>query len=285
MPERWQQELNKIDLLEPPPSLRERIGQGGDRRDVAMPARHRMATITISLLASVGAGLLLWSALPLRDRSLTTGGASDKPDVARIICTEAGTTVLTPEVRVQPDGEHFAVDNQAGMDEVVIVHTGPNVSADIDLSEATTHTFDALPPGDLQVGCFTDHQLEAPFRPEELLHLDGLVPLRFTDPEALYVSPWLDCGEAYSDFGPFFARQGDEFDSDEELIRSLVPGILPDDAIERAGYPGSATFQWAFRIVRDGQVVALIRLQRQMGDVQGVMLASSCDGSGIGVNG
>ena len=61
--------------------------------------------------------------------------------------------------------------------------------------------------------------------------------------------------------------------------------ILPDDAIERAGYPGSATFQWEFRIVRDGQVVALIRLQRQIGDVQGVMLASSCDGSGIGVNG
>lgn len=285
MPELWQRELEKLDLLEPrsrPPTL----GEVPDWPPSRPSAAQRLSAVLVAGVLVAAAGYFLWAALRPTGPNVSAGGSADLeelPDVAVIVCSKEGTAVASSKVQVQADGVHFRVDNEAGLDEVWIVGVDPSGwAADMDLSQATAHVFDRLPPGEWLVGCFTDEELDRPLTAEELPELRGLVPLRVVDPGGLYVSPELFCPEQDTLYLEVIAGADSDSSTAEEFLRDVVPGIRNSDVVEHAGYPESEPFKYDFRIVRDGSVVAharyvvLEKFAPRVGDL------TACRGSGIG---
>jgi Tol biopolymer transport system component len=211
--------------------------------------------------------------------------AEAAPDEVSITCTSDGT-VVPPTADVTPQGPRFAIDNQSNAAQVLIAGVSGEArqhAADIELSEATTHTFD-LPPGDYVVGCFQD-PVEGPGSAEAWSALPGMVPVAITDPDGTYVSSALDCHGQGSDSG-YGVAEVPSGSTSEDAIHSATNGIEDEDAIEATGYPGNQgqlgagnrVFQ--YRLVRDGVPVALFRVPTVS---EGPMIVdvTACVGSGI----
>jgi hypothetical protein len=286
MPERWERDLDKLDLLEPPPGLPDRIGEtrehGIDRRPM-----RRIAIITTSFVIFALAGSFAWTALrPARTPTTTPAAQSQLPDVGQITCQKGGATTSTPRFQVQPDGVHFAVDNEAGLDEVVIVGQSGLVgryAADIDLSQATVAHYAMLPPGDVLVGCYPDARLGLH---DEDLPADGMVAMTIEDPSGSYVSGELDCqGTEVDDIGSVF--EASDSSSPEDILRSALSGMKPSDAIERTGYlafrqePIGTHGDARLRIVREGRVIGAALVTVRDGVGSGIQMAQVCSDSGL----
>jgi hypothetical protein len=279
MTERWQRELKRLDLLDPPSSLPSRIGQPS-RSEVRERRPPRVPVIVVSFALFVGAASFAWWIFGLNRSEPATTEGSALPNVARIACTEDGTVVSTPRIQVRRDGPHFSVDNQSEMD-VVIVNSSDN-TAEIDPSRPEA-VLDLTPPGEILVGCFTHDELVG-VNLRTLSVRDGMVPIDIVDPAGLYVSPHLDCPEEEMvEEGPYFPDPANDFDSPEHLIRSVVPGVRANDIVEPVSYPETQDRDW--RVVRQGRVVGLVYLPRHPeGVADHVGIVTACQDSGIGRN-
>jgi hypothetical protein len=121
------------------------------------------------------------------------------------------------------------------------------------------HTF-ALPPGPYMVGCFTDRNMPRG-SPGEIAKSSGMVPVAVDDPYGLYVSDGLTCsGERENDTESYGFMPA--INSDEELVRHVVTGLEPSDAVGRTGYPDVTGGFATYRIVRDNVVIGRVRFIR-----------------------
>jgi hypothetical protein len=264
MPERWEEELAKVDRLAPSESLRDRVGHA-TARDVHDRSSRRALTIAVVVTISLATGIFAWRALSPLGSSETPEplATSDLPDVVEVTCSASGTQVSTPTV-VSARGIHFDVSNPGRLDEIIIAGTsgeGASTAADIDLSSGLEHTFTALSPGNYVVGCFSDSDTPRGLH-ETIVNAPGMQPIEILDPDHLYVSPVLGCAGAGTDETHGFVIVRDGL-TDEEAIRSGLGGLKTEDIVEPSGYVAlwqGEEHVGTFRVVRDGQVIGDLRL-------------------------
>jgi hypothetical protein len=163
----------------------------------------------------------------------------DAANIARVVCTERGTSLRTPVVQAQPDGVHIRVTNEAGENVTFVVD---EIGGDNPEGEQVW----PLPPGTGKIGCW--------YSPEE----PDLVTVEVVDPRGLWVSPRLDCRSVVSGEGDGGVERGDPRDPiliAREFFEVIAGPLGPDDAVERAGYPKAQIRQ--VRLVREDRVVAV----------------------------
>jgi hypothetical protein len=204
------------------------------------------------------------------------GGYEAVPDVLRIICESSGTQVLTPVVRVQPDGLHVLVEDRAGVGNVLIRPSDPIYGDEVIFSSGSrgvdAQFVDEAVPGTAEIVCQGDDIREG--------HVDELpwVPFQIIDPEGYFVSYGLGCG---SSGRHHVSVSGSHSTSAEEFVRSGLAGVLPTDRVEPAGYADGRRLGAWIRVVRDGSTVASLLVSDE-GNRPELRDGFACDGSGIG---
>ena len=265
--------LDEVDV----PDLRGRIEdhRSGPHRP---QSRHRLLVAAAALVIGLTPVILVARAF-LADRSgeesppVVTRGKQAAPDVLRVVCKEAGTHVLTPVVRAQPDGVHVLVDDRAGVGNVLIRLTDP-VHGDAIFSSGSRGVedeyVDEVAPGPAYVLC-----RGRGFRESKVDELPW-VPFEVVDPGGYFVSYGLDC--ATSERLRNMPRGGGR-GSAEELTRTALDGVLPTDRVEPAGYV-EGRYLNMIRVVRSGSVIAAVDiLERPSGST--VAGGVVCPASGI----
>lgn len=289
--------LRALDRLEPP-DLWQRILVGAERGPSpdheGGPRRpQRVFAAVVAFVVFVAAGWVVWRAFQPSGQRETPGQSTETPapvdaqeavDVARIVCTDQGTRVLTPLVRVQPDGVHVFLDDRVGAGGVDIY---PSVLPDAvfggDISDGTQRPLE-VPPGEAMIAC-TDEE------PKAGSTLDDAQPITFLDPEGLWKSDILACGygqRAFPDRRDLSAyARGNPIEGDlEEVLRRAIPGIRPTDEVGPAGYPDGDRRARQWRVERDGEVMALIRYPTiAYGGLLHFSPLEVCRSSGIGERG
>jgi hypothetical protein len=168
------------------------------------------------------------------------------PDVARIVCTAAGTRLLTPAVRPQADGVHVMLSQTGGAPATLETNQGGGDKP------GPKPLVLILPPGRANLGCMTT----ADWNADPPRHR-GWVALRVADQD----DRWVDdhpaggtCSQSFIDYAPTAAG-----DPRSQLGRDARTALdaSPTDVVERAGYPKQEPIE--YRLVRDGRVVALAR--------------------------
>jgi hypothetical protein len=172
------------------------------------------------------------------------GNGSNLPDVARIVCTAAGTRLLTPAVRPQSDGVHVMLSQTSG----------PPATLDTDQGggdkPGPRPLVLILPPGRAHLGCMTmaDWNVNPPRH-------RGWVTLRVLDQDERWVDDrpaGATCSQSSIDYAPTAAGlRLSQLGSDARRALEASPA----DAVERAGYRRQEPIE--YRLVRDGKAVAL----------------------------
>lgn len=163
-----------------------------------------------------------------------------------VICNADGTTELRSfNVVTRPDGVHFHVDNRAG-ETTSLNGTGR------DFRPGVSEQASLIPPGEYEIACWPG-SLQNGEEPETQT-------IRVTDPDGLYVRPWLKCpegspasGRATLDYGAGTPGvRGDPV----TIATRVLHGLKPDDEIILIEYPEAEFPEIA--VVRNGdQIVHL----------------------------
>jgi hypothetical protein len=181
-----------------------------------------------------------------------TSGAAP-PDIATIVCDESGTIVETPSTRPQADGLHVVIDNRTGVDPGFSVRYERGGLGDNAPPGTTEHVLD-VPPGTVQIGCYTGTHGSG----EPDLHA-----LEVVDLDGVYRSTELDCESSsglVTDYVPGAEGEpGDPVDLARAALEGATGGLGPDDVVERAGYPESA--EPIVRLVRADRVMATVEFR------------------------
>jgi hypothetical protein len=195
------------------------------------------------------------------------------PDVAVLRCTADGTELDTPSVQVQPDGLHIDATNLARATLIDVAPEGSDGLIGSDAFDGADHREVVLqvPPGRATIACRTPEGGSITGGPAE--YPDLFVLIEILDPTGLYVPSELACGQADQEgIGP---HQNEILEpASASYIRVNISGILPSDVVEQAGYPASQGDPRFWRVVRDGEVLALI--------ADPILQGQACRGSGIG---
>jgi hypothetical protein len=167
---------------------------------------------------------------------------SKLPNVARIVCTAAGTRLLTPAVRPQSDGVHVMLSQTGGRPATLETDQGGGDKP------GPKPLVLILPPGRAHLGCMTmaDWNVDPPRH-------RGWVTLRVVDQD----KQWVDdrpagatCSQSSIDYTPTAA--GLRLSQLGQDARRALDAS-PADAVERAGYRRQEPIE--YRLVRDGKVV------------------------------
>jgi hypothetical protein len=247
--------------------------------DLGPSARQRAIAVLVSVAVVSAAGTLLWRA---------TGSASDAssapPGVLRVRCDADSIEVLTPVVAAQSDGLHVAATVSGLNDPEIRLRSSvePSYMEHWSGSSGVEGEF----VRELAVGEATVHCESGPAQgdgPEDLT-----APFTLVDPEGVFVEYRLACPQEV-DFGP---PQTDEWmndwppsdsldlDQPEEVVRTMVSGILPDDIVERAGYLGGSPDSPFVRVVRDGEIAGFFWLSGAGGRAH-IGFGKACVESGL----
>ena len=211
-----------------------------------------------------------------------TETASPEPteaaDVLRVACRPDGTAeVLTPVVSAQPDGLHVLVDDQAGSEAVVVRQPSrPGFAWSSGSSGLDDEFVMLVPPGESYVGCFAAGWAPAAEGPSAA---PGEAAFIVVDPDGYWVSTDPTCPASTWE-GFHVNWQGDAGATRAEAVLRYVPGILPVDTVEAAGYTGSPHQREVVRVVRSGEIVAWVMAHNLAGSWS--FDGYTCPGSGIG---
>jgi hypothetical protein len=251
--------------------LRTRLQRIGDRVRVAPDAferferarrrRERNRRITagmVALLVAIAGSAAAFTAFRANDGGKTIGGGgrsdsalTEPSEVAEFTCDETGT--ISPRslaVDAQTDGVHIAVTNTA--DERISFTVSGHESSTYVVTDSGADPGErkeivlGLPPGDADVSCVLGSKGGIDTSP--------IAELRVADPAGSYIPIGMDCpksSQASDDAPGAVGFKGDPV----EIARQHLSGLEYDDAVERAGYPGSE--QPIVRVVRGGNVVAM----------------------------
>jgi hypothetical protein len=177
---------------------------------------------------------------------------SATPDVAEVVCDDAGTHLLTPEVAAQPDGVHIRETRQDGAPVFFIPAPG-SLRFSVSGGEGVVENVYPLAPGTSRLVCPGGGRDPA----DESLY----VSLTVVDTDALWVTPVLGCPQEdvhamgiveYST--PPLGEVGDPL----ALVGKYLIGIRLDDVVELAGYPAATSP--GVVVVRDGETIAIVQL-------------------------
>lgn len=182
--------------------------------------------------------------------SSTPTASQAASDTLHVSCTDGGALVSTPLVAVQADGVHVVVDEAGGFGELVLdpLDDFPlqfwSGSSGVDGEFARE-----LVPGRWRAGCVVGPQ-------QDRSSVVGWAEFEVIDPHSFWVSTALACGggeplDFPANSGPTITKVGDDTPQ-EAITRELA--LPASDLVEEAGYEGS--FRQAYRIVREGEVVA-----------------------------
>ena len=176
---------------------------------------------------------------------------SETSDVVLIACDGTSTTMQTPTAAAQADGVHLRIDNTSGTNLSFQMDSLGGDNADI----GTTDLVAQLAPGTQRVRC------QDPFGDRGSAF--GWVSLEVVDPNGYWVDPALDCnGGMIGSSNIDYAQQpAGILDPIEAGRNALQHYIQEGDELKLAGYPESKG-QRTVVLVRDGRVVASVRLQR-----------------------
>jgi hypothetical protein len=209
------------------------------------------------------------------------------PDVLRVTCTSQGTDLGSSRVRPQPDGVHVVIDNPEGLVDGAFHATllgrqeGVFATFTKGLDPGANRIVWGFPPGEIFVGCFP---LGPSFEADAFTRED-LLPLEVVDAEGYYVSNRLTCQEGVEmdGFRDDAGALSPVAPSPEEAVRAYVPGILPDDEILRAIYPGAVGNRApAYVVVRRAEDTLAWLKVTDHGGRWGVHFGYACPGSGLG---
>ena len=176
--------------------------------------------------------------------------AGQFPDVARVVCDQDGTRLLTSQVRPHADGVHIRIDSRLAPEDVSFA------VGEIGGSEAAGEQVWPIPPGPVEIGCWESFAEEPDY-----------VSLEVVDPQRLYVPAELECLEAVGSSGGGVASSGgsygkapegdprDPVEIAREFFESAFGPLGEGDVVEPAGYPEAEIRQ--VRLVRDGRTVAV----------------------------
>jgi len=223
--------------------------------------RGLTATVVAAVVAAgVAVPLTLLSSLrhPVTPRILgQASGGEGLPQVARIVCDGITTTVLTPEIRPQPDGVGFEVDNRSNavLSFEIENFGGGNAPVGVrTINPPDTEGADwAVPPGAVHVRCLASSQ--------DVGSDQGWQALTISDPQKIYLPASVECAPGdgatigiMDHVSDATGQQGDPVD----LTRTLLAAQLRSgDNVEHAGYPDTVNAK--VRVVRDGKVIAVVR--------------------------
>jgi len=203
--------------------------------------------------------------------------ATEAADVGRIACTDEGTLVTTPVVRVRSDGAHVVVEDRVGAGGISVF---PEAWVDGVLGQEFARGREVevvlgVPVGRAKVACNVGE------RNDSYDELAAAVPIEFVDPVGIWRDDQVAC--AYEDR---VFRESPDYRADAsvnpdigETIRRVIPGILQTDEVSYAGYPEAQRVQW--RVVRDGLVIAVIDVLHNGGEWSFAQVVT-CQGTGIG---
>lgn len=229
------------------------------------------------IAASLAPFVAVMAFLMSRSEGVAAASSEDAATVARIVCRGGTAAVETPIVRARSDGVHLQIDAdvEALKFSVEIDRGG---TEGWELTPSTTYPFawtSWLPPGKVRAQCRTS------------AGVTNRAAFEVIDPEGLWHDDRLGCIES----GDFDSRGGSfGFYADvnplPEAIARAVTGVRASDSISYSGYPQffEQPGPLSYRIVRDGQVVAVLGISSYDGRwfTDGVF---SCNTSGIGMPG
>jgi hypothetical protein len=192
----------------------------------------------------------------------------------RVHCGEQGVEVLTPVVAAQPDGIHVVSVDAPVYWEIGLFPAGePRHSywaeSDMDGDEFAR----PVPPGQVGVACI-DHEIITGAEHERLVAEAS--PFLLTDPDGLF-TPYVPECDVSDQVLYHWDLDGVDIDDASDRLRTL-PGVRPDDMIQLAGYDWEWGSARMWRIVRDGRIIAGLRVGDQGG---GVASGFVCRSSGI----
>lgn len=287
MNERWKNELEKLQELQPPRSLSSPVDHSRPGRNLASspkrPLWARGATIAFALTLSGGVGLLAWSiAMPQRGPE-STSGASSAPNVGHIQCTAEGETILqTPIVQPQDDGVHLQVTSAGAGFIYTQDPSNPdrNWGQDLANKNGVSNVLLPIPPGDEVVAaCFESESARNEFG--HIMQAGNYPSIQVTDSAGAWVSLDLSCPS--SETITVLDQEAIASEADPSaVVRSSLGGLRASDVIEPAGYPGW-THPLHLRILRNGVTVGSIEYGVAEGKIA-VLLVMACSASGIGAS-
>jgi hypothetical protein len=214
--------------------------------------------------------------------------ASDASPTLQIRCDGTGTDVLTPVVAAQSDGVHIAFA-QAGAQSGVSLFPPARVDGVVGVGvprDAESTVVD-IPVGAARITCGYPGPDQDPTSRDELRQSQ---PFTLVDPEGLWHDDILDCAPAEQVFpeSPALSvwAEGNPVQSDPAaVLPRVIPGILPTDAVDYAGYPQGEHHESRWRVVRDGRVVALVPSPFNQTGRLHLSPVEACGDAGIGTRG
>jgi hypothetical protein len=198
---------------------------------------------------------------PIPSTSDAPVDTSDASPTLQIRCDGTGTDVLTPVVTTQPDGVHIRFAKPGAQSGVSLF---PSAWVDSVLSAGVPRDAEStvvdIPVGPARVTCGYPGPDQDPTSRDELRQSE---PFTVVDPEGLWHSDILSCAPAEQVFpdSPSLAvwAEGNPVQSDPAaVLPRVIPGILPTDVVDYAGYPEGEHDGGQWRVVRDSRVVALV---------------------------
>jgi hypothetical protein len=205
---------------------------------------------------------------PIEEGPATGPAPTGIPDIAEIVCEADGTTtVITPEVAVQPDGVHVRVISR--LDEPASVG-----AFRMDVGPGETAFVSTVAPGEVDAGCypFSEHG-PGGADPER-------APVEVLDSGGLFVDGEVECsGTASSMIADFFEQPLDAGPVPLEVARESIRGLLPGDEILHLGYPEQGGRQVAVR--RDETIVATFDFVTFDGEKWQIASNDICSSSGL----
>jgi hypothetical protein len=190
--------------------------------------------------------------------------SDDAPTRAELVCGPDGSLRLSID-RVQPqrDGVHLRVINR--FDEPVSVEG-------FDANPGETDWVLTNGPGPLALMCWPYSQHRSGQEPQR-------VTLTIEDPSHLYFDGSLDCPIDSASSGDSFEQPVDYGPPSLARVLKVIPGLRPNDALHRTGYPSQD--RAAVAVIRDGVVVASYGIMRFAGRPWEIVTGTACEGTGL----
>lgn len=246
----------------------------------------KRALIVLLVIVGAGAGLILWREAKKPSKRQVGDSEASAPPVALIRCGDQRTVALTRTVRPQADGIHLVIQNSSD-DHAFYLSSpedGSNQGGFLD-DDPTTAVLTSMPPGDLSITCHKRGQ-----HPASNEEVDPEAHIEIVDPEDLWTSPVLECGEG-EQVGAFRAGRtgpdtrrspaGEPIPRDPaQVMRRTVPGVKESDVLVRPGYPQTGWHGEPRLVLRDGQALASLTVWQA--NEHWEVVVWRCPGSDIG---
>jgi hypothetical protein len=229
---------------------------------------RRVATIVVALLVPLVSTIFLLDVF----RSGQGPSQESAASIAEVDCTRDSDSVLTPDVALQADGLHVRVLRDVDVPTSIEIRMGATRQNVIRVEfepggEARYSDVVRSPAGEATVACLTGIGDEA--------ETAATAEMRILDPHGVWRDDSLDCEGRPVNIDTYSFFAGDN--PVTEGIARAVPGVLPTDTVQLAGY----AHEEQAVVVRGGRAVANMALSTYHGETFIVSLAA-CDGVDIG---